>query len=91
MRNIPPSDGFSEPPERQIRHVDVKHYKQSTPANQALLDYLLDSGFHWDEAITLLHLRENLYENVEMRQRMADDYRMHFARWLYEHGLVGED
>jgi hypothetical protein len=55
-----------------------------------MLDYLLDNGFQWDEAVTLMNLREHLYENAEMRQRVTEDYRMHFVKWLYEHGLVSD-
>ncbi|GAC1394700.1 MAG: hypothetical protein NVSMB38_29270 [Ktedonobacteraceae bacterium] len=33
----------------------------------------------------LQHQRAHVYENAEMQQRLADDSRMHFARWLYEH------
>ncbi len=90
MRNTPPEES-PERSEQPSRHIDRKHYTPGTPAEQALLDYLLDIGFQWDEALTLLSLREHLYENAEMRQRMAEDYRMQFARWLYEHGLVGEE
>ena len=57
---------------------------------QMLLDYLLETGFVWNEATKLLDLREHLYESPEMRQRMAHDCRMHFARWLYDHGELSE-
>lgn len=59
-------------------------------AEEIFLDYLLESGFGWEEAQKLINLRENLCENMEMRQRMADDCRMHFARWLYEQGEIRE-
>lgn len=58
---------------------------------QVLLDYLLEAGFAWDEAMKLLDLHEYLYENAEMRERIANDHRMHFARWLYEHGKLREN
>ena len=54
------------------------------------MEYLLEAGFEWEEASRLLHLHNHLYENAEMRQRMTDDYRMHFAQWLYEHGEISE-
>ncbi len=54
------------------------------------LDYLMESGFEWGEAVKLLCMREHLYENSEVRQRMADDLRTHFVRWLYEHGEISE-
>ncbi|HJT58507.1 MAG TPA: hypothetical protein VJ761_18515 [Ktedonobacteraceae bacterium] len=57
---------------------------------QIFLDYLLELGFAWEEAQKLISLRENLCENAEMRQRLSDDCRMHFARWLYEQGEIRE-
>jgi len=59
-------------------------------AEQALMEHLLVMGYTWDEVISLMHLREHLYEGAEMRQRMANDHRMQFARWLYEHGELQE-
>lgn len=53
-------------------------------------EYLLGQGFTWDETRKLQHQRTHLYENVEMQQRMADDSRIHFARWLYEQGEINE-
>ena len=53
-------------------------------------EYLLSQGFTWDEARKLQHQRTHLYENVEMQQRMADDSRIRFARWLYEQGEISE-
>jgi len=47
-------------------------------------------GFTLDEANKLRHQRTHIYENAEMQQRLADDSRMHFARWLYEHGEMNE-
>jgi hypothetical protein len=54
----------------------------------ACIDYLLELEFAWEEALQLINLREHLYEGNEMRQRMADDCRMQFARWLYEQGEI---
>lgn len=90
MRNVPPPDEFSEPAKPVTRKIEPKHYTPDTDSNQLMLDYLLDTGFQWEEAVTLLNLREHLYENAEMRQRMTDDYRMHFVKWLYDHGLVND-
>ncbi len=59
-----------------------------TVEEQMLVDYLIEMGFVWEEAVKLLNLREHLYENAEMRQRVADDCRLQFARWLYEHGEI---
>lgn len=61
-----------------------------TQEEQSCLHALMASGFAWDEARQLLTLREHLYENAEMRQRMAEDSRMHFVRWLYQQGEITE-
>jgi hypothetical protein len=61
-----------------------------TQEEQGYLHALMASGFAWDEATQLLALREHLYENAEMRQRMAEDSRMHFVRWLYQQGEITE-
>jgi len=53
-------------------------------------EYLLSLGFTWDETRKLQYQRVHLYENVEMQQRLADDSRIHFARWLYEQGEINE-
>ena len=53
-------------------------------------EYLLGLGFTWDEACKLQYQRTHLYENVEMQQHLADDSRIHFARWLYEQGEINE-
>ena len=55
---------------------------------QRFLDYLLATGFTHNEAIKLVYQRIHLYENSEMRQRLHDDGRIQFARWLYEHGEI---
>jgi len=53
-------------------------------------EYLMSLGFTWDETRKLQYQRTHLYENVEMQQRLADDSRIHFARWLYEQGEINE-
>jgi hypothetical protein len=72
------------------QHIEVESALIGTSEGQLFLDYLADQGFGWEEALKLINLREHLYENVEMRQRMADDCRMHFALWLYEQGEIKE-
>jgi uncharacterized protein YjgD (DUF1641 family) len=77
-----------------------EHFLRSTEASvspahssaeqQQALDTLMNTGFYWEEAVQLIHLREHLYENSEMRQRASDDLRMHFVRWLYEQGEINE-
>jgi hypothetical protein len=76
---------------KQIGHPrEDNHHAPSSSGDQVMLDYLMNVGFAWEEAVMLLHLREHLYENAEMRQRMTDDLRMHFARWLYVNGEMDD-
>lgn len=91
MRDMPPPNGFTDQPKQSTRRLETKHYHPGTSKEQLLLDYLLDSGFQWDEAVILLNMREHLYENAEMRQRITEDYRMHFVKWLYEQGMVNDN
>ncbi len=96
-RLLPSQGGFSEHNERSAHHVShTGHAGIERPAphvseEQMLLDYLLEAGFAWEEAERLLELRDHLFENAEMRQRMTDDYRLHFARWLYEQQEINEE
>ncbi len=60
-------------------------------AEHAQLNMLIESGFKWDEALKLLTLREHLYQNKEIRQRIENDNHMQFARWLYQQGEMGEE
>jgi len=82
--------GFSEFNERVVQHVEIAASTVGVSEEQMLLDYLIEMGFVWEEAAKLLNLRDHLYENAEMRQRMAEDHRMLFARWLYEQGEITE-
>ena len=82
--------GFSEYNERIAQSTEIEGSTPKPSEEQMFLDYLIEMGFAWKEATRLLELREHLHENAEMRQRMADDYRMHFARWLYEQGEIRE-
>ncbi|HTI15778.1 MAG TPA: hypothetical protein VL461_14640 [Dictyobacter sp.] len=92
MSNVPSSsEGYSERNDQLFTRSDSRRSKSKTRVDQALLDRLMDSGFSWKEAVTLFNYREQLYETGEMRQRMAEDYRMLFARWMYEQGFVNEE
>jgi hypothetical protein len=88
MKNNPQP---SEHNERHIQHAEALNSAASIPEEQLLLDYLIDNGFVWEEAIKLVHMREHLYDNGEMRQRMENDAHIQFARWLYEHGEFSEE
>ena len=86
------SGGFSEySNERPVQHTEHEIATKEMSEERLFMDYLLEAGFEWEEASQLLHLRDHLYENAEMRQRMSDDYRIHFAQWLYEQGEIGEN
>jgi hypothetical protein len=84
------SQGFSEHNERTAQHVHIETSTAGTAAEQVALDRLMETGFDWEEAAKLLNLRDHLYENAEMRQRMDNDPRLQFVRWLYEHGEMSE-
>ena len=87
-----PSIGeFSEYDEYSAQHIEADCSADSMAREQMWLDDLVDSGFIWIEAIKLVNMRAHLYENLEVRQRMANDSRMQFARWLYEHGEMSEN
>ncbi len=73
-----------------IRRIQIGTNESEVNQDQMRLEGLLAAGFAWDEATKLLGLRENLYENAEMRQRVNDDARMQFGRWLIEHGELDE-
>ena len=92
-RQITSFNGHSEHNERQekLAHSpEIKHYASSNSEDQIMLDDLMNAGFAQEEAAMLLHFREHLYENAEMRQRLTDDLRMHFVRWLYISGEMNE-
>jgi hypothetical protein len=89
-RPQPPQGGFPEFNEHRVQQTSVEAERSEVREEQMFLDYLLALGFEQEEARKLVDLREHLYDNAEMRQRMAEDYRMHFARWLYEQGELRE-
>ncbi|HEU0001819.1 MAG TPA: hypothetical protein VFQ36_13020 [Ktedonobacteraceae bacterium] len=88
MKNNPQP---SEHNERRTQHAETMNQIAGLSEEQLLLDYLIDNGFIWEEAIKLVHMREYLYSNDEVRQRIAADAHMQFARWLYEQGELSEE
>jgi hypothetical protein len=86
MKSSPQS---SEQSERPVRQADANTSAECS-YEQAQLETLMKNGFEWEEAVRLAYLRDHLYTNSEMRQRMANDHRMQFARWLYEQGELQE-
>ncbi|MFL5693030.1 MAG: hypothetical protein ACJ795_14610 [Ktedonobacteraceae bacterium] len=92
MKNAsqPSMGGFYEHNERTVQHTNIETLDEELYRERKLLDQLMKKGFPWEEATMLLHLYDHLYENVEMRQRQAEDNRMLFARWLYQQGEITE-
>ena len=93
MKQSQPSmSGFPKSNERRIQQqAEVQAKWKAASEEQIFQDYLLESGFALEEANKLIDMREHLWDNDEMRQRLANDYRMQFARWLYEQGEIQED
>ena len=83
--------GMPDPYEAFTQQISVDDRCSEAHERQILLDYLLEEGFLWMEATKLIDLRMHLYENAEMHQRLANDCRLQFARWLYEQGELHED
>ncbi|MGB8348495.1 MAG: hypothetical protein WCD86_26685 [Ktedonobacteraceae bacterium] len=87
--NTPFSGGFADYHESSVERAEQKQAITGVAQEQIVLDYLLDMGFTWEESVRLADVREHLYEGSEMRERLASDYRMEFARWLLAHGEIG--
>lgn len=85
------SDGNFAEHERSTQQLETESPAAQYTEEQMFLDYLIEAGFSGQEAVKLMALRTHLYENAEMRQRVTDDCRMHFARWLYEQGEITEE
>ena len=88
MKNNPQPSEYNE---RRIQHAEATNEAATTVETQLLLDYLIDNGFAWEEAIKLVYMREHIHENSEVRQRMEDDAHMQFARWLYAQGELNDN
>jgi hypothetical protein len=86
-----PQGGHNEHYEQLIKQIEADYPSVTSPEEQRQVEQLLDLGFDWEEAMKLLDMREFLYENDEMHERVANDSRMHFVRWLYENGEISED
>ena len=90
-QQLPFPGGHNEPYERLIRDLEADYPPRTELEEQRQVEQLLDLGFVWEEAVNLIGLREQLYENNEMYERIARDSRMQFVRWLYENGEICED
>jgi hypothetical protein len=52
--------------------------------------HLLSLGFSENEAERLVHLKENMSEQIEYREMLAESRRMDFIRWLIDHDRMSE-
>ncbi len=89
-RQQPPQDNAFEQGEYLIPPMEFDTVMDTIQEEQKQLEYLLGLGFTWDETRKLQYQRTHAYENVEMQERLEDDSRIHFARWLYEQGEINE-
>jgi hypothetical protein len=87
---LPSMGGFSDHNEPVVQPVELAQPVLDGTKEQTQLVTLMETGFMWEEAVKLVTMRENICENAEMHQRMSEDYRLHFARWLVEHGEISE-
>jgi len=89
MKNNPQPQPFDHA-ELPVRQEEDQYTPAGIIHQQVVMEDLMSNGFAWEEAFKLLHFRDRLYSNEEIRQRVADDQRMQFVRWLYEQGELNE-
>jgi hypothetical protein len=63
-----------------------KEYGNTTNGRPATLG----GNFSKDEVARLTNLRRNFYEHTEYLERVIDERRLEFARWLLDHGKLSE-
>ncbi len=90
-QQFPLSNGHNDHYERIIQQLETEYPQVGSLEEQRQIEQLISLGFEWEEAAKLCDLREYLYDNDEMRERVANDSRMHFVRWLYQNGEIRED
>lgn len=73
------------------KYTELGDMQERIRLEQRQVDELMEQGFLWEEAVQLVQLREHIYENAEVRQRLEEDAHMQFARWLYEQGAINEE
>jgi hypothetical protein len=91
-RNKQPSDYNRSSPDyyEHGKYTNLGDVPQRTRREQEQVEGLMECGFFWEEAVKLVQMHEHLYENTEVKQRLADDEYMQFARWLYEQKAINE-
>ena len=52
------------------------------------LERLLSMGFSVTEAERLVHMKDNVSEQPEYREIVAESRRLDFVRWLIEHNRI---
>lgn len=50
----------------------------------------LGANFSADEVARLMDLRRTVHEHTEYLERVIDQRRLEFARWLLDHGKLSE-
>lgn len=50
----------------------------------------LSGNFSVDEVARLTELRHNFFAHTEYLERVIDERRLEFARWLLDHGKLSE-
>lgn len=86
MRRNKQSSDYNE----RGKQTELGDIQERILLEQRQVDALMERGFLWEEAVQLVQLREHVYENVEVKQRLEADEHMQFARWLYEQGAINE-
>ena len=52
------------------------------------LEHLLSMGFSVTEAERLVHMKDNVSDQPEYREIVAESRRLDFVRWLIEHDRI---
>ncbi len=84
------NDQYAQHTEQAMRKLHIEINETAVDQDQTRLEQLINSGFGWDEAMKILGMREHIYENSEMKQRIENDPRMQFVRWLIENDEMNE-
>jgi len=84
------NEQYLQQTEQGIRELQVEINETAADQNQARMEQLIHTGFSWEEAMKLMGMREHVYENSEMLQRMENDPRIQFVRWLIAHDEINE-
>lgn len=67
-----------------------RDYSTTNSTTNSGVPAIMGSLFTAEELSRLSELRENVHTHVEYLERVIDDRRMEFGRWLLEHGKITE-